>query len=113
MEKTKGALRGQTFSLDDLLKAEISIIQYCQKQRLQQFAALSAGRSIDSVIRLDNDLLRVGGQLNRAAMPEETKNPLWIIIAMDPWILIFIRQLALKHITHRFYLVSATSWLVG
>lgn len=82
MEKATGALRGQTLSLDDLLKAEVSIIRYCQKQRFQkEIAALSAKRSMarDSVIykldpQLDNGLLRVGGRLNREAMPEEMKH---------------------------------------
>lgn len=47
MEKVKQALWGQTVSLENLLKVEVSIIQHCQQQRFQkEIAALSAGRSV-------------------------------------------------------------------
>lgn len=44
MERVKGLLRGQTLMFDDLVKEEISIVRYCQQQRvLKEIAALSAG----------------------------------------------------------------------
>lgn len=100
MEKAKVAVRSQTLSANDLLEAEVSIIRYSQQQRFkEEIVALSAGKSVarDSVIYkldpcLEDGLLRVGGRLSKAALPEETKNPL--ILSKDQ----YISTLILRHI---------------
>ena len=100
MEKVKDELGGQALSSADFLEAEVAIIRYSQQQRFKkEIAALSAGKSVakDSVIykldpRLEDGVLRVGGRLSRAAMPEEAKHPL--ILSKDR----YISTLILRHI---------------
>lgn len=106
MERAKGAVGRQTLSADDLVEAEVSIIPYSQRQRFkEEIAALSAGRSVarDSVIdkldlRLKDGLLRVGGLLSRAALPEETKHPL--ILSKDQYISTLILRYIHQQVGH-------------
>lgn len=128
MERAKGAVGRQTLSADDLVEAEVSIIPYSQRQRFkEEIAALSAGRSVarDSVIykldlRLKDGLLRVGGLLSRAALPEETKHPL--ILSKDQYIstliLSYIHQVGhsgrnhtLSRLCKRYWITNANSAL--
>lgn len=100
----KTSLCGQSICLDDLCKAEKSIVEFCQKQRyseemsrikktslvgkrLKRFSSLY---KLDPV--MDDGVLRVGGRLDKSAMPEETKQP--IILPKD----IHISTLILQHI---------------
>lgn len=85
MKAFKTSLGGQSIGLDDLLKAEKAITEFCHKQRyaekisriektsflgkrLNQFSSFYR---LDPV--MDDGVLRVGGRLNKSAMPEETK----------------------------------------
>ena len=73
-------------SLNDLIRAENTIIMFCQRQRYPyEIAKLekSAGKGLSrksTIYRLDpvleDGVLRVGGRLRRAAMPEEAKRPM-------------------------------------
>lgn len=83
IENMKATLGGQT-TLEDLEKAENSII--CQTQRQyfpEEMTALQTTqrgvKRSSSLYKLDpvlkDGVLRVGGRLRRAAMPEETKFP--------------------------------------
>ena len=92
---------GKALSADDLLEAELALIQYCQQQRFsEEITMLSTENgavSRQSVLykldpRLDGGLLRVGGRLTKGALPEETKHPL--IISKDQ----HVATLILKHI---------------
>ncbi len=83
------------------MEAEIAIIRFTQQQRFKaEIDALSSGKSTvrkDSPIfkldpRLEDGLLRVGGRLGKAALPEEVKHPL--ILAKDQ----HISTLILRHI---------------
>lgn len=127
IERTRGALSGQALTLDDLLEAEMSIIRYCQKQRFhKEMTALSAGRPVarDSVVykldpRMEDGLLRVGGRLSRAAMPEESKHPL--ILSKDQHVSTLIlrsihqqlghsgRNQTLSQLRKRFWITNANS----
>lgn len=78
---------GKALSAEDLLEAELAIVQYCQQQRFsEEITMLSTENgavSRQSVLykldpRLDGGLLRVGGRLTKGALPEETKHPLII-----------------------------------
>lgn len=75
---------------DSLSEAEISIIRFTQQERFpDEFAALSSDKcevkKESRIYKLDptleNGLLRVGGRLSKAAMPEETKHP--VILSKD------------------------------
>ncbi len=81
----KASLGAQYITLDDLLKAEKGIVEFCQKQRYTEemsriekasvlgkcLSRFSSLYKLDPV--MDDGVLRVGGRLNKSAMPEETK----------------------------------------
>lgn len=84
MADVKATQGGQTVSLEDLEKAENSIICYIQQQSFpEEMAALqmapSGVKGTSGLYRLDpvlkEGMLRVGGCLSWAAMPEEMKFP--------------------------------------
>lgn len=100
----KTSLGGQSITLDDLLKAEKAIVEFCQKQRYSEEMSriekaslvgkclnrLSSLYKLDPV--MDNGVLRVGGRLDKSAMPEESKRPM--ILPKD----LHISKLILQHI---------------
>ncbi len=70
--------------MKDLFRAEIELVKYSQRQTcMEEIQALQlAGSRVkknSSIFKLDpylqEDVLRVGGRLNRSAMPEEAKHP--------------------------------------
>ena len=84
MTNVKTTLGGQTVTLEDLEKAENAIISQTQKQYFQEEmttlkTATSGVKKASSIYKLDpvfkDDVLRVGGRLSRASMPEESKFP--------------------------------------
>lgn len=85
---------------DDLMKAKVAIIQYCQQERFaDEITALKSGVTVkrkSDIFKLnpvlENGLLRVGGRLARAAMHEEERHP--VILSKDQ----NISQLILKHV---------------
>lgn len=88
-----------TQTVDELLGAEVAIVRYSQQVRFrEEIAALTFNKATVSrqSSRLDpvlNDgLLRVGGRLSKAAMPEDIKHPL--ILSKDQ----HISPLILKHV---------------
>ncbi|KAL2092789.1 hypothetical protein ACEWY4_012587 [Coilia grayii] len=100
-------LGGQCISLDDLMRAEKAIVVFYQHQRYPEElsrlknAASGDGLSHKSTIyRLDpvleDGVLRVGGRLSRAAMPEEAKRPM--ILPKD----LHVSTLILRHIHEQF-----------
>lgn len=95
------SLGNQKVSLEDLREAEMAIITFCQREKFPtEFAALTAGKpevpKSSSIYKLDpvlaEGVLRVGGRLNKAAIPEEIKHPL--ILSKDQ----HISKLLLRHI---------------
>ena len=101
MKKMRSTFGGQSVSSEDLMEAEIAIVRFTQQQRFEaEIDALSSGKSAvrkDSPIykldpRLEDGLLRVGGRLGKAALPEEVKHP--FILAKDQ----HISTLILRHI---------------
>lgn len=87
-------------TVEDLEKAETEIICYCQRRKFPaEILSLRKGMNIkrSSQIHklnpiLANDVLRVGGRLSRAAMPEEVKHQ--IILPKDS----YVSDLILRHI---------------
>lgn len=100
VEKIKAASRGQDLTPDDLSDAEMSILHFVQRERFpDEISALLSGREVkqESPISkldpvLEHGLLRVGGRLSKAAMPEETKHP--VILSKDQ----HVSALLLKYI---------------
>lgn len=87
-------------TVDELKNAEMAIIKFCQKGRFaDEFDSLQDGRSVSkssSLFKLCpvlmDGVLRVGGRLSRADMPEDTKHP--IILSKD----FHISDILLRHI---------------
>lgn len=103
MEKAKDALGGQSLSVADLSRAEVAIICFSQqatfKEEISSLENGAAGvRKTSNIYRLDpvlqDNLLRVGGRLGRAALPEELKHP--VILSKGQ----HVSNLILQHI-HR------------
>lgn len=91
----------RSLSVSDLSRAESSIIHFCQKATFrEEISVLKGGASgikkTSSIYRLDpvlkDDLLRVGGRLSRAALPEELKHP--VIVSKGQ----HVSNLMLQHI---------------
>ncbi|XP_014828361.1 PREDICTED: uncharacterized protein LOC106907277 isoform X2 [Poecilia mexicana] len=100
MQALKNSLGNQSVSLEDLTQAETAIISFCQRERFpDEFAALTSRNSeiprSSPIYKLDpvlqDGLLRVGGRLSKAAIPENIKHPL--ILAKDQ----HISYLILRH----------------
>ena len=116
-------------SLNDLIRAEKAIIMFCQRQRYPDEISnmeKSAGKRISrksTIYRLDpvleDGVLRVGGRLRRASMPEETKRPM--ILPKDLHVSTLIiqhihqqlghggRNHVLSQLRKRFWIVNANS----
>ncbi len=96
----KTTIGKQCLCPEDYAKAEQAIIQFVQCQRFKdEIVLLKAGNNVkkdSQLYKLDpvweNGVLRVGGHLNRAAMPEETKHP--VILSND----LHVSTLILYHI---------------
>ena len=84
MKRFKDIQKVHNLSLDELDIAEMAVVQFCQRQGFQEeIETLQKGslnvRKDSSIYKLDPKLdlevLRVGGRLSRAAMPEHAKHP--------------------------------------
>ena len=105
MQSFKTTLKGESLTPEDLERAEQSIIQYqyVQEHKFKaEIASLNNGCSVSKespVYRLDpvmdNGILRVGGRLDKAAMPAESKHP--VILSKD----LHVSVLILRHIHHQ------------
>lgn len=93
MQKFKTSFGRQSLSVDDLIEAETSIIRFTLWERFHnEIVSLTSGKSKvkreSSIYKLDpvleGGLLRGGGRLNRASMPEDVKHPL--ILSKDQYI---------------------------
>lgn len=100
-QRTQEKLIGNAFlTPDDLSEAETSILRFTQQETFHdEIAVLSSGKcevkesilyKLDPI--LEDGLLRVGGRLSKAAMPEETKHP--VILSKNQ----HVSSLLLKHI---------------
>lgn len=86
----KPSLHQGPLTVEELNRAEMEIIQYCQRCSFQsEISALRRGEQVlkrkSPIYRLDpylqDGVLRVGGRLHKAAMPETSKHP--IILPKD------------------------------
>lgn len=81
----KPSLHQGPLTVEELNRAEMEIIQYCQRCSFQsEISALRRGEQVlkrkSPIYRLDpylqDGVLRVGGRLHKAAMPETSKHPI-------------------------------------
>lgn len=99
-EVIKALACSSLLTVEELAKAEFEIIKFCQRRRfsderisLQTDTSVRKNSSIYKLSPvLEDGILRVGGRLSRAAMPEESRHP--IILAKDS----HISNILLKHI---------------
>lgn len=100
MQREKLALRGQSLTTGDLERAEGAIICFSQQDRISdEIAVLKDGGSVKrngNLYKLDpvleDGLLREGGRLSKAAMPEVGKHP--VLLSKEQ----HVSKLLLKHI---------------
>ena len=100
MIKFKKALKGKNLTFDDLAKAETEIVKYCQKQGFKEDLAMlkehQRVKKSSSLLKLNpvlqDGVMRVGGRLSRAAMPDDSKQQ--AILPKDS----HITKLVLRHI---------------
>ncbi|XP_046873085.1 uncharacterized protein LOC124465379 [Hypomesus transpacificus] len=86
---TKAHTLSGLLCMDELKNAEMTIIKFCQRARfpdeldkLQSGMCVSKNSSIFKLSSvLEDGIIRIGGRLSKAAMPEEAKHP--IILAKD------------------------------
>lgn len=86
-EHGKGGVKDLTprgfLTVDELLAAEKEIVRFCQRKRFpDELLSLKNGESVkrrSHIFKLapvlEDGILRVGGRLSRAALPEHTKHP--------------------------------------
>lgn len=82
LQQFKASLTIQRLNTEDMANAEKAIICFVQRQSFQEeMASLEKGtvRRTSPLVKLDpvvvDGVLRVGGRLSRAALPEEAKHP--------------------------------------
>ena len=121
----KAKINVQPLTRDDLHNAELEIARLCQQQRFhREISLLEKGASSvptnSDIYRLDptlqDGLLRVGGRLRKASMPETVKHP--IILSKDQYISKLILQHIHKQVGHagRNHMISTlrkTYWITN
>ncbi|XP_038133532.1 uncharacterized protein LOC119778397 [Cyprinodon tularosa] len=83
MQKWKSGLKGTHLTVEDIRRSETAIIQFSQRQTFhKELCALQKGDKVKRssfIVRLDpflqDGVLRVGGRLHQAALPEHTRHP--------------------------------------
>ncbi|MGH0117086.1 UNVERIFIED_CONTAM: hypothetical protein FKN15_030931 [Acipenser sinensis] len=83
MQSFKASLDKRNVTVKDLKDAELEIIRYSQRKKFpEEISTLQKGESVKKSSHiyklnpvLQDGVLRVGGRLSRAAMPEESKHP--------------------------------------
>lgn len=87
MNTCKKNLEKKMLTVEELSRAEMELIKYSQKQAYaEEIKVLQQGMSnvkrTSPIFKLDpflqDGVLRVGGRLNRSAMPEEAKHPVFL-----------------------------------
>ena len=105
IQSFKATLKGHSLTPHDLAKAEKSIIQHVQRHKfIAEIASLKGSfktvpkesplYKLDPVMD-DDEILRVGGRLSKAALPAESKHP--VILSKD----LHVSKLILSHIHHQ------------
>lgn len=98
----KPNLGRESVTADDLKKAELEIIRYCQNEEINSLKKGEPIKGSSHLYKLNpvlqDGILRVGGRLHRAAMPEESKHP--AILANDLRVSEFIIQEVHKEVGH-------------
>lgn len=93
IQKYKMAWNKETLTFENLNKAEMEIIRYCQHHKFKaEISVLERGtqpvQRHSSILRLDpvlqDCILRVGGRLSKPAMPEESKHPIIMPNGLHP-----------------------------
>lgn len=104
LKKDMDAFKSKTvpscLSVEELEKAELEIIRFCQWRRFtEELSRLQNGKGVKGCSHiyrlcplLEDGVLRVGGRLSRSSMPAEAKHP--IILTKD----FPISDILLRHI---------------
>ena len=100
MIEFKKAVKGKYLTCDDLTNAETNIVKYCQKQSfkedlvmLEEYQRVKKSSSLFKLNPVLKDgVMRVGGRLSRAAMPDDSKQQ--AILPKDS----HITKLVLRHV---------------
>ena len=100
MKRFKKTIVIQTLTVEQLEKAELAIVKYCQHKTFpEELVSLEKGQPIktSSHLRklcpqLQDGVLRVGGRLSKSSMPLNAKHP--IIMAKD----LHVSELILRHV---------------
>lgn len=103
IQSIKAQANGGYLSIEELRIAELEIIRFCQKGRFPaEISSLEKGEAVkrnSHIYKLNpvlkDGVLRVGGRLSRAAMPEDSKHP--VILSKD----LHISDIILRHIHHQ------------
>ncbi|KAL7880597.1 hypothetical protein SRHO_G00028510 [Serrasalmus rhombeus] len=106
MQKWKSGLKGTHPTVKDIRRAETAIIQFSQRQTFhEELCALQKGDKIrrsSFIVKLDpflqDGVLRVGGRLHHAALPEHTRHP--AILAKNHHVTTLIIRNAHEEIGH-------------
>ncbi|KAL7852950.1 hypothetical protein SRHO_G00187350 [Serrasalmus rhombeus] len=106
MQKWKSGLKGNHPTVKDIRRAETAIIQFSQRQTFhEELCALQKGDKIrrsSFIVKLDpflqDGVLRVGGRLHHAALPEHTRHP--AILAKNHHVTTLIIRNAHEEIRH-------------
>lgn len=106
MQKWRSTLKGTYLTVKDVRQAETAIIRFSQGPTFhEELCALQKGEKVkrsSSIMKLDpflqDGVIRVGGRLHRAALPEHTKHP--AILAKDHHITTMIIRNAHEEIGH-------------
>ncbi|XP_077381790.1 uncharacterized protein LOC144021408 isoform X1 [Festucalex cinctus] len=83
VKKYKARMKKEQLTLDDLIDAELEIIEYSQRQHFSdELEMLQKGKQVSrnsQLFRLDpvleENTMRIGGRLSKSAMPENAKRP--------------------------------------
>ncbi|KAK0146726.1 hypothetical protein N1851_013933 [Merluccius polli] len=103
IQNIKAQGNGGCLSIEELRKAELEIIRFCQKRRFPaEFSSLEKDGAVKSSshiyklnLVLKDGVLRVGGRLSRATMPKDSKHP--VVLTKD----LHISDIILRHIHHK------------
>ncbi len=102
MQKVRSRVSSNLMSFEELEKGELEIVHLCQKniysEELVSLQKDGVVKRSSQLYRLNpilqSDIIRVGGRLEKAMMPEEVKHP--VILAKD----LHISDLILRQIHH-------------
>lgn len=120
IKKDRDDKKGKHLSVSEVERAEIKIVKAVQEQSFQEDVALNKGSLARlNAFKQDNEIIRVGGRLNRSQLPYDMKHPL-ILPSKHPVTELIILHYhiqnghagthqVLSEIRHRYWIVNGAS----